>query len=192
MASPDSDESYLEIISPGTQVSTDYKQPVTWEVPQLGDCPYCYQNGHGADGTTHAGMDIVSPGGYGAPVATPVSGRVICAGGGQGSSVEGWQCDYAIGCTFEDSCGAGQVTLDVGADAAGNQLLINMIHLSDSYVQDGQMVNPGDQIAAQGSMGGMVHTHMEALAICNGTYIYLDPTLVANGYYSSNDACAGY
>lgn len=192
MAGADADETYLETMAPGMAVSTDYKQPVTWVVPQLGDCPYCYQVGHGADGSTHAAMDIVAPGGYGAAIASPVQGKVVCSGGGQGSSVPGWNCNYAVGCTFEDSCGAGQITLDIGADASGNQLLINMIHLSGSTVQDGQIVNAGDQIGNQGSMGGMVHTHLEALAICNGNYIYLDPTLVIDGYYTGRNACEGY
>lgn len=190
-ATPDSDESWMLTAFPnGSSISTEYKQQVTWEVPQLGSCPYCYQNGHGADGTTHAGMDIT--GNYDDPVATPVAGTVVCSGYGQGNGGSDFRCDYAIGQTFEDNNGAGQITLDVGTDAAGNQLLINTIHMGGSSVQPGQQLQPGDQIGTMGSMGGMVHTHIEGLAMCNGNYIYLDPTLVYNGYYNNHNACEGY
>lgn len=191
MATPDSDESWMQVAFPnGSTISTEYKQPVTWEVPALGDCPYCYQNGHGADGSTHAGYDIA--GNYGDPVATPVGGKVVCSGYGNGPGVPGFNCSYAIGPTFEDNNGPGQITLDVGTDAYGNQLLINSIHMGGSTVQPGQVLNPGDVYGTMGSMGGMVHTHQEGLAICNGNYIYLDPTLIYNGYYNNHNACEGY
>jgi murein DD-endopeptidase MepM/ murein hydrolase activator NlpD len=135
-------------------------------------------------------MDIA--GNYGDPVATPVAATVVCEGHGVGPGVEGFNCAYAIGPTFEDNNGPGQITLDVGTDAAGNQLLINTIHMGGSTVTAGQELAPGDQIGTMGAMGGMVHTHIEGLAICNGTYIYLDPTLVYDGYYNSHNACEGY
>jgi murein DD-endopeptidase MepM/ murein hydrolase activator NlpD len=134
-------------------------------------------------------MDIA--GSYGDPVSTPIAATVVCSGHGEGPGVPGFNCSYAIGPTFEDNNGPGQITMDVGTDAAGNQLLINSIHMGGSNVKPGQQLAAGEQYGTMGSMGGMVHTHIEALAICNGNYYYLDPTLVYNGYYNNHDACAG-
>ena len=51
----------------------------------------------------------------------------------------------------------------------------------------------GYAAGGMGSMGGMVHTHFEAIGYrpALGTYVYLDPTLVVNGYYDEASACEG-
>lgn len=189
-ATPDSDDGYLNTMSPdGMVVSTEYKQPVTWDVS------YDYQIGHGADGTVHAGIDMYcgDPNGdcYGSPVNTPIDGTVVCSGYGQGPGGDTFNCNYATSPAVIDNGGAGQITLDVGKDASGQQILLNMIHMADSVVQPGQQLQAGDQIGGMGSMGGAVHTHMEAIGTCNGTYVYLDPTLVVHGYYNDHSACEG-
>jgi len=40
---------------------------------------------------------------------------------------------------------------------------------------------------------GVRHVHFEALGYCDaiGSYVYIDPTLVANNYFSTASACEG-
>ena len=61
--------------------------------------------------------------------------------------------------------------------------------MGDSYVQPGQQVSAGDVLGGMGAMGSLdaTHVHFEAIGYCDalGTYVYLDPTLVVNGYYST-------
>jgi murein DD-endopeptidase MepM/ murein hydrolase activator NlpD len=170
-------------------VSTDYKAPVTWDIS------YAYQNGHGADGTTHAAYDITcdDPGGncVGTPIAAPVSGRVVCAGygAGTGEAMASPNCTYSEGTTLPGQ--AHTIVLDVGTDSAGNAIQLSFNHMGTSDVEPGQTLNAGDMLGGMGDTDKGPHVHLEGWGWCpsQNTYVLIDPQLVVGGYYQSNAVC---
>jgi hypothetical protein len=204
-----SDDSWqTTAFGPATTTSTYYKQPVTWSCTGCGQgCLYNYQcegagNGYyGADASTHAAMDILCNTGAGedcrgSAVNTPVAGTVLCSGGqGEGNYVG---CNFATSPEVVDNGGVGQISVNSGTDVNGNMLVMEYWHMQTSNVTPGQVLQPGDLLGGMGSMGGMVHTHLEAQGWCpecnggQGAMVTLDPTLVANGYYSTHSPSEGY
>ena len=190
---PNSARSYMDEMAPGgLVVSPDYKQRAPWGDEQ---CMYCYQDGHGAATDVHAGYDLICPAYpdcYGTPSSSPVEGTVVCSRGeGQIDESGGFSCNYATAPQFEDSGYPGQITIATDPDSAGQPIYINMIHMGNLTADPGQELAAGDEVGSMGSAGGMAHVHMEAWGVCNGTYVYLDPTLVVDGYYSEHSACEG-
>jgi hypothetical protein len=186
-----SDRTWMEaMIGPNhAAVSTDYKAPVTWDIS------YAYQNGHGADGTTHAAYDITcdDPGGncVGTPIAAPVSGRVVCAGygAGTGEAMASPNCTYSEGTTLPGQ--AHTIVLDVGTDSAGNAIQLSFNHMGTSDVEPGQTLNAGDMLGGMGDTDKGPHVHLEGWGWCpsQNTYVLIDPQLVVGGYYQSNAVC---
>jgi murein DD-endopeptidase MepM/ murein hydrolase activator NlpD len=77
----------------------------------------------------------------------------------------------------------------------GNQITMLYGHMLTSNVQTGQKVSKGTAIGQSGYAGTGDHLHLEARAYCPGMgyaedYRFVDPTLVANGYYATHDACS--
>lgn len=173
-------------------VTTDYKgspPPGVW---------YGYQEGHGADGTTHAAYDISCDTGYnadgtstcpGTPIKAPLSGKVVCSGYGEGTGESLASCTYSQNTTFPGS--AHTIVLDVGTDAAGNPIQLSFNHMGTSNVQPGQQINAGDLLGGMGDTEGGPHIHLEGWGFCpkTGTYQIVDPQLVVGGYYQSNAVC---
>lgn len=186
-----SDRSWMEaMIGPNrAAVSVDFKQPVTWNVS------YDYQNGHGADGSTHAAYDITcdDPNGAcaGTPISAPLAGRVVCAGYGQGTgeAMASPACTYSEATTLPGQ--AHTVVLDVGADAAGNAVQLSFNHMGESAVAPGQTLAVGDAIGTMGDTDAGPHVHLEGWGWCpsQNTYLLLDPQLVVGGYYRENAVC---
>ncbi len=60
-------------------------------------------------------------------------------------------------------------------------------------MQAGQRMSAGDTIGGIGAAGGKSLTQTEAIGFCPnmGTWAYLDPTLVTNGFYNERGACEG-
>jgi hypothetical protein len=184
-SSPDSDRTWMEnMIGPGhAAVSVDYKQPVTWNVD------YSYQNGHGADGTTHAAYDITcdDPNGacVGTPINAPMSGKVVCAGyeSGTGEAVGSPNCGYSKYTTVPGS--AHTIVVEVGRDANGNPIQLSFNHMGTSEVEAGQMINEGDPIGTMGDTDAGPHVHLEGWIGDAATgYQIVDPQLIVGGYYS--------
>jgi hypothetical protein len=186
-----SDRSWMEaMIGPNrAAVSVDYKAPVTWDVD------YSYQNGHGADGTTHSAYDITcdDPNGncVGTPVNAPMAGRVVCAGHGQGTgeAMASPACTYSEATTLPGQ--AHTIVLDVGTDAAGNAVQLSFNHAGESAVAPGQTVAVGDPIGTMGDTSAGPHIHLEGWGWCpsQNTYLLLDPQLIVGGYYQENPVC---
>jgi murein DD-endopeptidase MepM/ murein hydrolase activator NlpD len=178
-STPDSDRTWMENMLGGVaKVTTDYKGP-----PPAG-VSYDYQIGHGADGTTHAAYDIgiEGGGGKGTPVASPVSGTVVCAGYGQGSGGLGG-CNYSKKATFSGM--AHTIVIEVGTDAAGNPVQMSFNHMGESSVQPGQTIAVGDPIGTIGNTTGGPHIHLEGwLGDPAAGYQIIDPTLIVGGYYT--------
>ena len=191
-----SDRTWMEnMIGPGHAiVTTDYKGPTPAGVS------YAYQDGHGADSTTHAAYDISCDTGYrgdgsstcpGTPINAPINGRVICAGYGKGTgeAMGSPNCTYSQNTTKPGS--AHDIVLDVGTDVAGNAIQLSFSHMGTSNVQPGQKVNTGDMLGGMGDTDGGPHVHLEAWGWCpkQGTYVIIDPQLVVGGYYQKNAVC---
>lgn len=186
-----SDRTWMEqMVGPGSAaVSVDYKQPVTWNVD------YSYQNGHGADGSTHAAYDITcdDPNGRcaGTPISAPLAGRVVCAGygAGTGEAMASPNCTYSEGTTAPGQ--AHTVVLDVGPDAAGNAIQLSFNHMGESALTPGQTVNVGDALGTMGDTDAGPHIHVEGWGWCpsQNTYILIDPQLIVGGHYGQNAVC---
>ena len=112
---------------------------------------YGYASAYGLSGTTHTGLDVM--GDIGTRYNSPVSGTVTCAGTGNGPGANGGGCS-----SFNDVMGRGAGRVEVQLD---NGAVLIYGHSSESFVQAGQRVNPGDLL---GSVGGMnsAHVHLEA------------------------------
>jgi murein DD-endopeptidase MepM/ murein hydrolase activator NlpD len=152
---------------------------------------YDYQVGHDASGDEHAGYDI----GYaqGTPIQATdlMTGTVECSGCGS-YCTGGINPDGSLYC---DNVGVGEirVALDPGLHG-GNQISVVHGHMRTSDVAAGQPVTAGTPIGTTGYGGSGAHLHQEARATCPGMgyaqdWKFLDPTLVANGYYQTHDAC---
>jgi murein DD-endopeptidase MepM/ murein hydrolase activator NlpD len=182
-----SDRTWMEDMMDGhAAVTTDYKQPVTWEVD------YSYQIGHGADDTTHAAYDISCDTGncVGTPIKAPLAGTVTCAGYGQGeSTMPGATCNYSAATTLPGQ--AHTIVLDVGTDPQGNSIQLSFNHMGTSNVQPGQQITPGTLLGGMGDTDAGPHVHLEGWGLCpaTGTYQILDPQLIVSGYYQQNAVC---
>jgi murein DD-endopeptidase MepM/ murein hydrolase activator NlpD len=199
------DRTWMENMMGGhAVVTTDYKGPAPCEVMAAdGTCQkkvsYVYQVGHGAIDGEHAAYDISCDTGNcaGTPVTSPVSGKVVCAGYGQGTgealnandSNNG--CYYSEGTTIANNDGSAPshtVTIQVGTDPQGNPIQLSFNHMGTSELTPGQQINVGDLIGGMGNTTGGPHTHLEAWGYSPslGTYTILDPTLVVGGYYETH------
>jgi murein DD-endopeptidase MepM/ murein hydrolase activator NlpD len=182
-----SDRTWMEdMIGPGdAAVTTDYKGPTPAGVS------YDYQNGHGADGTTHAAYDISCASGdcVGTPMSVPMAGKVVCSGYGQGTGESLAGCTYSQNTTLPGQ--AHTIVIDVGTDAVGNRVQLSLNHMGTSAVTPGQMVNVGDPLGTMGDTDAGPHVHAEAWGECPsmGTYVILDPQLVVKGYYKDHPVC---
>jgi murein DD-endopeptidase MepM/ murein hydrolase activator NlpD len=171
-------------------VTTDYKGP-----PPAG-VSYEYQNGHAADGTTHAAYDISCDTGscWNTPLQSPVAGRVVCAGYGQGTgeALGSPQCTYSQNTTTFNDDGtdpAHTIVIEVGVDPQGNPIQLSFNHMGTSNLKPGDTVQVGDLIGGMGngacSSGPCPHVHLEGwLGDPQLGYQIVDPTLIVDGYYS--------
>lgn len=193
MADPSSDTSYqAQMIGGGIGVATTvYKEAY----PGQGDL-YCYQQGHQASCDSQAAIDIgcSSPNPqtgscYGTPVSMPGSqgGTVVCNGTGNGSGA------YDSCNAYNDANGGvGNITVMLDPNPMGDQIQLRFGHMSTSAIgQVGDHIDPGQLVGAMGTFGTGPHVHFEAIGMCKatGTYVYLDPTLVVDGYYNSHPVC---
>jgi len=196
-STPDSDRTWMELMVGDSNaiVTTDYKgaTPGPW---------YSYQEGHGADSTTHAAYDISCDTGYrsdgsstcpGTPIKAPMAGRVVCAGYGQGTgeAIGSPACTYSQNTTIANPDGsppAHTVVIDVGTDADGNPMQLSFNHMGTSALQPGQIVNPGDLLGGMGDTEGGPHIHLEGwiYSPALGTYMIVDPQLIVSGWYATN------
>jgi murein DD-endopeptidase MepM/ murein hydrolase activator NlpD len=179
-----SDRTWMEdMIGPGdAAVTTEYKGTPPPNVS------YDYQNGHGADGTTHAAYDISCASGdcVGTPMSVPLAGKVVCSGYGQGTGESLAGCTYSQNTTLPGQ--AHTIVLDVGTDAAGNPLQLSFNHMGTSAVTPGQQVNVGDALGTMGNTDAGPHVHLEgwAWSPALGTYVIIDPQLIVGGYYKTH------
>jgi hypothetical protein len=185
------DRTWMEDMLGGiATVTTDYKGP-----PPAG-VSYEYQNGHAADGTTHAAYDISCDTGscWNTPLKSPVAGRVVCAGYGQGTgeALGSPQCTYSQNTTTFNDDGtdpAHTIVIEVGTDAQGNPIQLSFNHMGTSNLKPGDTVQVGDLIGGMGngacSSGPCPHVHLEGwLGDPQMGYQIVDPTLIVDGYYS--------
>lgn len=197
----DSDRMWMEdmIGNHNAIVTTDYKgaTPGPW---------YSYQEGHGADSTTHAAYDISCDTGYradgssscpGTPIYAPIAGTVVCSGYGQGTGEALASCTYSQNTTIANPDGtppAHTVVLDVGMDAAGNSLQLSFNHFGSADLVPGQVIEPGDLLGTMGDTEGGPHIHLEGWAWSPrlGTYVLVDPALIVNGYYQTHSVDDDY
>ncbi|MDQ3695028.1 MAG: M23 family metallopeptidase [Chloroflexota bacterium] len=137
------------------------------------------------DETKHPGVDI--PGGYGQEFVTPVGGTVTCSGTGVGSGSWGSGC-----AAFGDNTGGGTGRIEVMLD---NGVSVIYGHTSESFVSEGQRVNPGEAVGAMGWADGSGdgHVHLEARVWCDGagTYTLVDPNLAMYSTNPQADFCGG-
>jgi hypothetical protein len=186
-AAAGTDETYMTTMTNGVatadSISSEYKGPVA------GDW-YRYQLGHGAAADEHAAYDIAIPSNTPLTTVDNLTGTVECSGCGS-------YCTGGVdanGNLYCDGVGIGEVRVKLD-NQGSNQITMLYGHLMTSDVQAGQYVNVGDSIGNSGYAGTGPHLHLEARAYCPGQgydqdYKYVDPTLVADGYYQSHDACA--
>lgn len=182
------DRTWMENMMDGhAAVTVDYKGPAPQGVS------YAYQDGHGAIDGEHAAYDISCDTGNcaGTPITSPVSGKVVCSGYGQGTGDSLAGCTYSQNTTTANNDGsppAHTVVIDVGTDPQGNHLQLSFNHMGTSDLQPGQTISPGDLIGGMGNTDGGPHTHLEAWGFSPelGTYKILDPALVVGGYYQTH------
>lgn len=176
-----SDRSWLEyMFGNDAYVHIDYKQPVTWNVD------YSYQVDHGAAGNVHAAFDVGCESGpcAGKPLVSPVAGRVVCAGYGQGTgeAIGSPACTYSANTTAPGS--AHTVVVEVGRDENGNPIQLAFNHVGDANLTPGQVINVGDPIGTVGNTDGGPHIHIEGwLGDPASGYTIVDPQLIVSGYY---------
>jgi murein DD-endopeptidase MepM/ murein hydrolase activator NlpD len=159
---------------------------------------YDYQLGHGADNLHHAAIDVSCDTGdcEGTPIYAPADGTIGCAGYGVGDSGNpAATCGYSTYTTtnnHDGSAPAHDVTLTMGTDPQGNQLILEMAHIGTADLTPGQQVRKGDLIATMGNgdcpEGPCPHTHVEAWGYSPelGAFRMIDPNLLINGYYATH------
>ena len=179
-----SDRSWMEfMLDNDAYVSTDYKGPPTANMS--------YQVGHGATADNHAAYDIscVSGNCSGKPVASPVTGKVVCSGYGQGTGESLAGCTYSQNTTYPGS--AHTVVVQVGTTPEGQPIQLSFNHVGASTLKPGQTLSVGDQLGTIGDTDGGPHIHVEGWVgdPTNG-YTLVDPQLVVGGYYGPVDSVA--
>ena len=184
-AAPGTDENYMTEMTGGVPITitSEYKGPVVgpW---------YEYQVGHGASASEHAAYDIAMPSNTPLQTTQNLTGTVECSGCGS-YCTGGVAADGSLYC---DGAGVGEIRVTLN-NQGNNKITMLYGHMLTSNVQAGQTLNVGDTIGNSGYAGTGAHLHLEARAYCpgqgyEGDYKYVDPTLVADGYYQTHDACA--
>ncbi len=185
-----SDASWVKKMS-GGNITADFDTAVNQSVlDHYGGTPYTYQSGHGSDAQHHAAVDVGAP--AGTPIASPIGGKVLCSGGGNcgpGAFADGVQNYY----TADNDANGTAGTIVVQTDNPDIQMIYG--HAATSNVQVGQAIKSGDVVGSVGDAGTGAHTHVTALLYdpalgARGdpnAYIYVDPTLVFNGYFDDHD-----
>jgi murein DD-endopeptidase MepM/ murein hydrolase activator NlpD len=180
-----SDRSWMEfMLDNDAYVSTEYKGPPTANMT--------YQVGHGATDGNHAAYDISCMSGNcsGKPVASPVTGKVVCSGYDQGTGESLAGCTYSKRTTWPGS--AHTVVVEIGTTPDGQPIQLSFNHVGESTLQPGQTINIGDQLGTIGDTDGGPHIHVEGwIGDPQAGYLLVDPQLVVGGYYGPVTSVAG-
>jgi murein DD-endopeptidase MepM/ murein hydrolase activator NlpD len=179
-----SDRSWMEfMLDNDAYVSTEYKGPPTANMS--------YQEGHGATADNHAAYDISCMSGNcsGKSVTSPVTGKVVCSGYGQGTGGALASCTYSQNTTYPGS--AHTVVVEVGTTPEGQPIQLAFNHVGESNLQPGQTINVGDQLGTIGDTDGGPHIHLEGwVGDPQAGYTLVDPQLVVGGYYGPVNSVA--
>lgn len=191
MAAPGSDEVYMTVQAGGAEapISSEFGGPV------LDPSWYNYQLEHGMSNTEHGAYDIAYPSGTPISATGNLVGTVECSSCGS-YCTGGMAADGSLYC---DGVGVGEVRVALDPSyQGGNTITMLYGHMLTSNVQAGQAVTEGTSIGTTGYAGSGAHLHQEARAYCpgmgygqdgSGEYRLIDPTLVADGFYQTHDAC---